>query len=312
MNSRRVGILGGGRFGLGLAAAARRAGNEVILFTRRTGLGTDGLQTTTDLSLLVTAEPILLAVPSSHAADVAAQLSTYLDGRHLLVHVSRGLVGDELRTVSQVFVQRTAVRRVGVLAGPLVADALQEGTPGGGVVASEFPEVVSAVRQALRCPSLRLYSSEDLIGVEASAALCGLLSFMIGYMRKMGFGPGALSVLTTRGLGEAARIGVSLGGREQSFQGLAGVGDVMAAVANDGRPEVQVGEALVGGASVADAVAEQGAFFEGLDLAGRVAAHATRRGIDAPILQVAAEVLTGRLKPEAALSTLMDRPVGRE
>src|SRR3954466_191290 len=98
-----LGILGGGSFGVGLARAAERAGNDVILFSRKSIAlpRSEKLRPTSSLADLAKADLVLFAVPSSHVRDVARELGHHLDGRHFVVHVSRGLVGDDLKTVSE-------------------------------------------------------------------------------------------------------------------------------------------------------------------------------------------------------------------
>ena len=143
-----IGVLGGGAFGRALAQTAARAGRDVILWTSREQALGDRVRTTRNYSDLADAELIIIAVPSVHVSTVASELAPHLDGSHLLVHVSRGLVGPDLRTLSQVLRAQTPARRVGALAGPLVAQGLADQKPSGAVVGSVFPEVADAVRLA--------------------------------------------------------------------------------------------------------------------------------------------------------------------
>src|SRR5690606_533915 len=115
------------------------------------------VRVTNDFAQLASAELILLAVPSLYAASILEEVGHHLDGGHLIVHVSRGLIDDELRTMSHLIKSVTPCRRVGALAGPVSADLLISSTPGAGVVGSEFPEIVEAVRGAISGPTLRIY-----------------------------------------------------------------------------------------------------------------------------------------------------------
>lgn len=203
-----IAVVGGGSFGQSLARASARVGQRVLLWSRRPReLPEESITCTTELRELADAELVLFAVPSPHVGEVADELGHHLDGSHLLVHVSRGLVGDELHTVSEVLAERTPCRRVGALAGPLVAKNLASDEPSGAIIGSQFPEVVEAVSEALGGPSLRVYSTPDLVGVELASALVGLVALSLGYAMQMGMGPGALAVLATRGLAEATRVG---------------------------------------------------------------------------------------------------------
>jgi glycerol-3-phosphate dehydrogenase (NAD(P)+) len=307
-----VGVLGGGGFGRGIAQAAARGGHEVILWSRSGKAGDGAIHATGDMAELAKAELIFVAVPSIYVAELGGALGEHLDGSHLLVHVSRGLVGEELQTVTHVLRHETPCRRVGALAGPLVAQALAEGRPGGGVVGTEFPEVTEAVRAAIAGPTLRIYETSDVTGVEVASALVGLLCLVVGYAQAGSIGPGTLGVLVTRGMAECARVGKALGARQATFGGLAGFGDLVAAVAGDDRPETRLGRALAEGLPRAQAAEQTGAHIEGVSIARRVANFAARVGLDAPIASTVADVLDGNLDPKGATERLMARRVRME
>lgn len=311
--SARIAVVGGGAFGWGLALAAERAGREVLLWSRRPQRdGSGKVRLVHALGELAAAELVFFAVPSAVLAEVAGQLGEHLDGAHYLVHVSRGIVGDELLTLSQVLRRTTPCRRVGALTGPLVAEALAAGAPGGGLVASRFPEVHVAVREAIGGPHLRIYSSEDVIGAEFASTAVGMLAMVVGYAQGLGMGPATLAVISARGMAECARIGVALGGRSETFTGLAGYGDLIAAVAGDGRPELEVGRKLAVGVPLAQIRQEGGAHVEGLESARKIAAYALRTGARAPLVTLCAAVFEGKATAAEVVAALMRRQVGEE
>ncbi|NJK31447.1 MAG: hypothetical protein HC927_02955 [Deltaproteobacteria bacterium] len=208
--------------------------------------------------------------------------------------------------------QLTPCRRVGALAGPINAEVLVKATPGAGVVGSEFPEVVEAVRAAISGPTLRIYGSEDLRGVELAAALTGLLLFTIGYTQRIGLGAASIGALATRGVAEITRIGVAVGAQGESFSGLACFGDLLAAVGGSERPELVLGRAFAEGAGPEEARERAGGSIEGLDIARRVADFGVRRKIHTPLSQVVADIVEGKLGPADAVRQLMKRDVGAE
>ncbi|MBL9101494.1 MAG: NAD(P)-binding domain-containing protein [Myxococcales bacterium] len=308
----KVGVLGGGTFGWGLAFAAERAGREVLLWSRRPQReGTARISLVKSPAELAEAELVFFAVPSPVMPELASELGEHLSGAHYLVHVSRGMVGEELMPLSQVLRTRTPCRRVGALVGPLVAQALIDGAPGGGLVASRFPEVKTAVREALGGARLRIYGTDDLAGAEFAATAVGLLAMAVGFARGVGLGPATLAVMATRGMSECARIGVHLGGRAETFAGLAGYGDLLAAVAGDERPELAVG-AQLGQGEPAPLGGHGGAFVEGLASARRIAAYAGRHGIRAPLMALCADVFDRKISGHDAVAALMARQVGDE
>src|SRR5690606_3990896 len=260
---------------------------------------------------LASAELILLAVPSRHAAEILEAAGHHLDGGNLIVHVSRGLLDDELRTMSHLIGSVTACRRIGALAGPISAEILSSAMPGAGVVGSEFPEVVEAVRGAIGGPTLRIYESDDLRGVELAAALTGLLLFTIGFATsaqlRASLGPATIGALATRGVAEVARIGRALGARVETFAGLACCGGLFAAVAGSDRPELGVGRAIAEGASPSAALERAGGNIEGIEVARRVSEFGKRRRIRTPLADVISELVDGRLSAEHAVRELMTR-----
>jgi glycerol-3-phosphate dehydrogenase (NAD(P)+) len=309
-----IGVVGGGSFGQSLARAAVRVGQRVILWSRQERRldGGDALVHTTRLPDLAPAELVFFAVPSPHVTALADELGHYLDGSHLLVHVSRGLIGPELGTVSEVLGSRTPCRRVGALAGPLVAKNLAEGHPGGAIIGSAFPEVIEAVTEAIGGPRLRVYGTDDVVGVEVASALVGLVALALGYALRMGMEPGTLAVLATRGLAEATRVGEVRGGLSRTFAGLAGAGDLIAAVAGDGRPEVEFGKALAEGLDLRAAAERAGAYVEGAALAAHVAAFGRLRGIQVPLSVGIAKLMAGEISAKQLAEALMARPAKRE
>lgn len=301
-----VGIVGGGSFGLGLASAIARHESQAILWSRRARHVDDAhVRTTTDVNELTACELVFVVVPSMYVPTVADEIATALDGRHLLVHVSRGLIGDDLETVSRHLSAHTPARRVGCLAGPINAEVLAKGIPGGGVVGSGFPEVADAVREAIA--GVRLYETDDTIGVEVASAMVGLLALAAGFCLESKISPSALATMMSRGLAEAARVGVRMGAREETFHGLAGAGDLYAAMAGDERAELRLGRALARSPDLEAAGREAGAHIEGVTIARRVARYAERVGAHAPIAAVIADVLEGQLTPQGGLMRLMSR-----
>lgn len=302
-----IGIVGGGRFGLGLGAAVARQGGEALLWSRKPRELDSNIRRAERIDELGACELVFVVVPSMYVPTVAPLLAQALDGRHLLVHVSRGLIGDELETVSRHLSTHTPARRVGCLAGPINADVLEQGLPGGGVVGSMFPEITDAVRDAIGGVTLRLYPTDDVVGVEVASAMVGLLALVLGFGVESKISPSALAVVMSRGLEEAARVGVRLGARPETFQGLAGAGDLFAAMAGDERSEVRLGRALARSLDLEAAGREAGAYIEGVTIARRVAIHATRLGVRAPISTVIADVLDGTLTTEQGFQSLMSR-----
>ncbi len=309
--SLRVGVVGAGGFGQAIARASARHGHDVVLWSRQERLLPEPIRSSTAVADMKDRELIFLAAPARHAPSLADQLGKVVDGRHLIVHISRGLIGAELKTITTVLREHTAARRLGALAGPLVADALAEGRPSGAILGTGFPEVTEMVREALG-GELRIYDTKDVVGVQLASATVGFLTVVLAFAQASGAEPGTLAVLATRGMVEVSRIGQTLGANEETFMGLAGLGDLIAAVAGDERAESRLGRAMAQGGNLADAVAQAGQYVEGIEVARHLMEHARRLGLETPISAVFVEVSNGRIGPDDAIRALMGRRVSKE
>ncbi|MFA0811513.1 NAD(P)-binding domain-containing protein [Microbulbifer epialgicus] len=301
----RIGVIGSGGFGRAIAAASARNQHDVVLYSRNPHSLPEPIVATTDLADLRDRELVFIATPSQYAEDIATALGDHVDGRHLIVHVSRGLVGEELKLITTILPERTAARRLGALAGPLVADALAEGA----IIGTAFPEVSAAVREAIGGDALRIYETRDVAGVQLASATVGLFTILLGFVTEQGTDPGTIAMLAIRGMVEVSRIGETFGAKRETFLGLAGLGDLIAAVAGDQRPEYRLGQAIARGADLTRATAEVGANVEGIQVARNLIAHAQALGVATSIF---VSVLDGEMTAEDALDALMNRPVGME
>jgi glycerol-3-phosphate dehydrogenase (NAD(P)+) len=310
-----VAVIGGGAWGVALAAAAARTakhGETTLLYSRRAHDGQlpRGVSVTTELAdAAKRARLIFLAVPSQHTREVARALGDHVDGRHYVVHGVRGLAGPELSTVAEIIRQETPVHRVGALGGPALADDLIAGKPGVIVCGSHYPEVTNAVCDAFACSQLRVYTTDDLKGLEWASALVGCLAIGVGYAQGVGLGAGLSAAVIARSIGEAARIAEAAGGDERTLLGLAGYGDLLASIAQHERPEVALGEALAKGASVEHALRDAKQRVEAVELIPRVVTWAEKHGVRAPIFRALTTGVLTSQSPRAIVDELMTAPI---
>jgi len=307
-----VAVIGGGSWGLALACAAARTGGPTLLLSRRAhdgALPTGVVRARDEADVASCARLILLAVPSGVAREVARTLGAHVDGGHFLVHGVRGLVGEAMETISQVVRAETPVRRVGALGGPALSADLLAGRPSVLVCGSHYPEVNRALQQALGSPTLRLYPTDDLLGLEWASALMGCVAITVGYARGVGLGPGLVAAVITRAVEESARLAASAGGHERTLLGLSGFGDLLASIAQTERPEVLLGEALAAGRTLEQALSQISQRVEAVELAARVVTWAESAGLRAPVFGALARgILKGRAS-QALVEELMTSPV---
>ncbi len=197
--------------------------------------------------------------------------------------------------------------RVGVLSGPSFALEVARGLPTALVAASVDPRLTRQAVDALHTDTLRIYTSNDPIGVEVGGAVKNVLAIATGIADGLGLGLNARAALVTRGLAEMTRLGVALGAQAETFMGLSGLGDLVLTATGDLSRNRRVGLRLAEGLPLARILAELGHVAEGVRSAAVVLRRAHARGVDMPITEAVVAVLDGALKPAEALLQLMGR-----
>ncbi|MCA3219089.1 MAG: NAD(P)-dependent glycerol-3-phosphate dehydrogenase [Burkholderiales bacterium] len=219
---------------------------------------------------------------------------------HLLAHQ---IVADELG--------EHALANAGPLSGPSFAEEVAKGLPTALTVAggAALCERVTAI---VHGGALRVYSTDDLIGVEVGGAVKNVLAIATGIAESLGLGLNARAALITRGLAEITRLGVALGARPETFMGLTGVGDLILTCTGDLSRNRKVGLLLGRGVALRDALVQLGHVAEGVWSAPAVLARAQALGVDMPLTHAVCAVLDGRSSPQDALRTLLARDPKRE
>jgi glycerol-3-phosphate dehydrogenase (NAD(P)+) len=156
---------------------------------------------------------------------------------------------------------------------------------------------------------LRVYTTDDLRGLEWASALVGCLAIGLGYADGIGLGPGLTAAVISRGVQEAARLAAAAGGDERTLLGLAGYGDLLASITQKERPEVALGRALAAGKPLEAALAATGQRVEAVALVPRILAWATSRGVRVPIFTALTRGVLAAGSPQAIIDELMTGPV---
>lgn len=238
-----------------------------------------------------------VAVESRSAASPASSSSSLASSSTspfgLLVHEIRAQVAVNLRA--------------GVLSGPSFALEVARGQPTALVAASEHAEVRDALVGAFHGASLRIYTSDDIVGVEVGGAVKNVLAIATGLCDGLQLGLNARAALITRGLAEMTRLGVALGARAETFTGLSGLGDLVLTATGDLSRNRKVGLLLAQGKTLTEAVKSLGHVAEGVYCARTVVQRAAGLGVDMPIAQGVVALLDGKLRPAEAVAALMGR-----
>ncbi|MHB1198692.1 MAG: NAD(P)H-dependent glycerol-3-phosphate dehydrogenase [Polaromonas sp.] len=214
---------------------------------------------------------------------------------------SFGLMVHEIRA------QVATHLRAGVLSGPSFALEVARGQPTALVAASEHAGVREALVAAFHGPTLRVYASDDVVGVEVGGAVKNVLAIATGLCDGLQLGLNARAALITRGLAEMTRLGVALGARAETFTGLSGLGDLVLTATGDLSRNRQVGLLLAQGKTLAQAIESLGHVAEGVYCARTVVQRAASLGVEMPIAQGVVALLDGQLQPAEAVALLMER-----
>jgi glycerol-3-phosphate dehydrogenase (NAD(P)+) len=212
-----------------------------------------------------------------------------------------GLLGHEIQA------ELAAHASCGVLSGPSFALEIAQGKPAALVAASPDAGVRQILADAFHSPLLRVYASEDLIGVEVGGAVKNVMAIAAGLCDGLALGANARAALITRGLSEMTRLGVALGAQASTFTGLSGLGDLVLTATGDLSRNRQIGLALAQGQALADAVHALGHVAEGVYCARTVLQRARARHVEMPITEAVVQLLDGSLQAREVVALLMGR-----
>ncbi|MBW1710373.1 MAG: NAD(P)-dependent glycerol-3-phosphate dehydrogenase, partial [Deltaproteobacteria bacterium] len=231
-------------------------------------------------------EVLVMAVPSHHMRRVLGRMADALSTGAILVSVAKGIENETLLTMTQVFEdvlpERLAVHRA-VLSGPSFAKEVGRGLPTAVTVACHDREARDLLQQIFNSPTMRIYTSQDVIGVELGGALKNLIAIVAGIGDGMGMGLNGRAAIITRGLAEITRLGVHMGANPLTFSGLAGMGDLVLTCTGDLSRNRTVGYKLGQGMKIADILKDMKQVAEGVKTTRSAKDLAEREGVDMPI-----------------------------
>lgn len=318
----RAAVIGAGAWGTALAVVLARAGTEVRLWVRRPELEswiTYNRENTRYLpgvwippEVAISSDPhsaldgvdfAVLAVPSRHLESTLAALPpapAYLSA-------VKGLFFQENQVIrmSQIISAATGNPRVAAISGPNHAEEVGRLLPAASVVAAET-ELACTLQKALHGPNFRVYTSDDLVGVEAGGAMKNVIALAAGMADGLHLGDNAKASVLTRGLAEMARLGVYLGAQEATFFGLSGVGDLIATATSRHSRNRAAGERIARGETAA-ALEASSLTVEGFGTARALYQLSLNTGISLPITEAVFQIMAGNWSPEQGVTALMSR-----
>ena len=252
------------------------------------------------------ADFILHVTPSKFTRETFKQYKQYI-GKTPVIICSKGFEKETMKTLDEVILDELPEARVGVLSGPSHAEEVSIAIPTVLVMASKDKEVRELVQDAFMCPHMRVYTSEDVKGVELGGALKNIIAFCAGVAAGVGFGDNTFAALITRGLGEISRLGVALGGQKDTFFGLSGLGDLIVTCLSEHSRNRRAGKLIGQGKTLEEAKKEVGMVIESIDNIDVAYALSKKYNIEVPIINTAYDVIYNKLDAKEAVDELMTR-----
>lgn len=244
--------------------------------------------------------------PSKFTRSIVNQYKKYITNQPVII-CSKGFESDTLKTLDEVLEEEMPNVKIGVLSGPSHAEEVSIGIPTVLVVASKHNDLVNYVQENFMSKDLRIYTSNDVKGVELGGALKNIIAFCSGVAAGLGLGDNSYAALITRGLTELTRLGVALGGKKETFYGLSGLGDLIVTCLSEHSRNRKAGFLIGQGKTLEETKQEVGMTIESIDNIEVAYKLAQMNNIEMPIVNTVYDVLYNNLEPKRAVELLMTR-----
>ncbi len=333
---KKIAIIGGGSWGtaLAIALARSRQPHRLALWVHDPALCASlrarrvnevylpGFELPAEVE--VTGEPgealreadiVLGVMPSAHARALYARMLPYLEPRMVFVSATKGLEQKSLERMTEVLLQVVSLKftpRVAALSGPSFAREVARGDPTAVVIASADRELAAELQEEFSGPTFRLYTNDDVAGVELGGAVKNVIAIAAGASEGLGFGHNTIAALITRGLTEMTRLACALGGRRETLAGLAGMGDLVLTCTGALSRNRTVGVELGKGRRLDEVIGSMRMVAEGVGTTAATVELARRAHVEMPITEQMYAVLHQGRAPREAIRELMERRLKQE
>jgi len=326
----RAGVLGGGAWGTALANLLAGNGHDTVLWTfepdcaeginanhinddylPKIKLNRD-LRATSDMADLAGAEFVLAVVPAQHMRRALRQFKPHAAAGLPIILCAKGIEQSSLDLMTDVLAQEIPSSVRAVLSGPSFAADVASGLPTAVTFACADAAAGENLAAHINSPTFRLYTSDDLIGAEVGGAVKNVLAIACGITVGMELGKSAHAALMARGFAEMTRLGVAMGADAQTLTGLCGLGDLILTCSSEMSRNMSCGLALGQGRPLAQIMGTRAEVTEGVSSAPAICALGEKTGVDLPICNAVADILSGKIETAAAVELLLNRPLGPE
>ncbi len=327
----KIAIFGTGSWGTALGAFLADQGENVVMWTRNSEqaaaiketrhnnkylkelLLPEGLTVTTDLKEAVSgADILLLAVASQSTREVLENMRPWTVESQVVVNVSKGIEMDSLKLISDIVKEYMPNNPYCALSGPSHAEEVAGKMPTTLVSACRSREIAEKVQDIFSAGNLRVYTNPDVTGVEVAGALKNIIAIAAGISDGLGYGDNAKAALITRGITEIARLGLILGGKTETFAGLAGIGDLIVTCTSNHSRNRRFGMMIGQGTPVPEALKAVGMVVEGYFTTRSAYDLAKRHGVEMPITNELFRILHEGMNAREAVNNLMLRSLKHE
>ncbi len=334
VNSTKIGVVGGGSWGTTLANLLGRKGFNVDLWVFETeginqikelrenrlflpGISlSSNISPSNDLSRVVSGKDlVLIVVPSHFMRETSHKIAGYISKDTIIVSASKGIENKTHLTMSGVLKEtlpKIPEKHIVVLSGPSFAREVASNVPTLVSVASKNKKTASFVQHVFATPLFRVYTNNDIIGVELGGSVKNVIAIASGMIDGLGFGLNTRAALITRGLTEIRRLGLKLGANPRTFTGLSGVGDLILTCTGELSRNYNVGKQLGQGKRLQDILSEMRMVAEGIKTAKSVYNLSRKIGVEMPISHEIYHILYEDASPKEALHKLMTRDLKHE
>ena len=320
----KIAIIGSGSWGVALATHLAKQGNEIKIWSfeeeekrlineERKCKFLPGLVVDKNITcssqfeeVIEETEFILHVTPSKFTRETFQQYKQYVGNKPVII-CSKGFEKESLKTLDEVILEELPTAKVGVLSGPSHAEEVSSSIPTVLVVASQHEEVLKKIQDTFMCEEMRIYTSKDVKGVELGGALKNIIAFCAGVAAGIGLGDNTFAALITRGLNELARLGIALGGEQETFYGLSGLGDLIVTCLSEHSRNRRAGKLMGQGKTLEEAKKEVGMVIESIDNIDVAYELCKRHQIEMPMVETAYQMIYKNLKPQEAVKKLMTR-----
>ena len=317
----RIAIVGSGSWGTALALSlARRGDHSIALWSHSAPVGTylpgfpipPQVNAMTDLALAVMdANIVISAVPSQHVRATYREMGPFLASGQIIVSATKGIEDQTFLRMTQV-IEQVCARPAGALSGPSFAQEVASGAPTAITVAFAESGTATRLQEELTAPGLRLYTNDDVIGVELGGALKNVIAIAAGIAAGLGLGHNSAAAIITRGVAEITRLAVACGGRRETLAGLSGLGDLVLTCTGPLSRNRAVGVELGRGHKLPAILGQlQGKVAEGVRTTSAALGLAKVHHVEMPITEQMFAILEHGKPPQDAIRELMARP-GRD